>query len=531
MAENTVWNRVILICKPEQSGKTFIMIQSIIKDMKYMKDTRDTDFVVNIILCDNNLLLTKQTGSRVGNDLEEFQCNGENYIEFSSHKRTKYHDACSVAGAIATKEISNVLCCTNSIRIDDIYTVINDINKSKLITKKIYWKIWLDEADKWLGFISSTFKPLLDKFANISVYCITATPKPLFDRYKWMNVLPLEKTTTEQYHGWKDNDIHLIDASIYNLSAFELIEHVFKNIAISKITPGSKWFVPGSNTRKSHYKVKDIALKYGFVVFTVNGDGLSLFLQDKQSFIFPKDMELNTMLKNLYKKYGLEKYPVLITGNICIGRGISIMSNDFMIDYAILSIIASKQEVSQISGRLKGNIKHWENYKVPVVYTTPQFDKIATEWEKKSRNLAELAYKKQCDGDITIIKRSELKTLGEDFEYIKHSLHFNKYKDAQEFLLSKSREMRYRKKITKSGAIKNCNDFLVSTRLESIYGKKKDELMQSDRLTLDQANDIVISFGISSNKGTRYLVLPIYDTMESTAKQVKFEVRYISFKS
>ena len=122
------WNRFVLICKPEQSGKTFIMIQNIIKDLREPVDDR---VVVNVILCDNNLLLTQQTGNRVAQDLEEFECNGESYIEFSSHKRTKYHDACSVAGAITTRNIKNVLCCTNGVRIEDIYTIVSDINNGR----------------------------------------------------------------------------------------------------------------------------------------------------------------------------------------------------------------------------------------------------------------------------------------------------------------------------------------------------------------------------------------------------------------
>ena len=48
--------KFILICKPEQSGKTFIMIQQIIKDIHYPPESNVN--VVNIIFCDNNLLLT-----------------------------------------------------------------------------------------------------------------------------------------------------------------------------------------------------------------------------------------------------------------------------------------------------------------------------------------------------------------------------------------------------------------------------------------------------------------------------------------
>lgn len=518
------WNRFVLICKPEQSGKTFIMIQNIIKDLREPVDDR---VVVNVILCDNNLLLTQQTGNRVAHDLEEFECNGESYIEFSSHKRTKYHDACSVAGAITTRNIKNVLCCTNGVRIEDIYTIVSDINKSPFTKDKIYWKIWLDEADKWPSFISTTFQPLVEEFNNIYVYCITATPKKLFDKYLWMNVLPLEETTTANYHGWEDNIIRIIDC---DYSSILFIDYVLHNEAFGSIQPGTKWFIPGEFRKTSHYKIKDLCIQYGFAVIIVNGDGLKLFLPNLEWFSYDKDCELNTKLKYLYIAKNLSKYPLAITGNICIGRGISIMSQDFMIDYGILSVVASQQEVSQISGRLKGNIKQWSTYKKPTVFTTSKFNKIAIEWEKKSRHLAVLAFRKQHDGDLTIIKKSEFKTLGEGFEYVKHPVRFSKYTHAKEFLKTKSREMRCKTSTAKSEAVVKCDGYLISTRLQSIIGKQKDELVASDRLTIDGAKHIAESFGISSNKGTRYLILPVYPTMEANPRQVEFEVRYIKFK-
>ena len=134
--EEDEWMRFVLICKPEQSGKTFIMIQEIIKDLEEPVDNRS---VVNIILCDNNLLLTKQTTERIGDSLKEFEVNGETYLEFSSHKRTDYHDAVSVEGAIAAKGINNVLCCTNGTRIEDIYTIVSELNESTLTKGKLFF--------------------------------------------------------------------------------------------------------------------------------------------------------------------------------------------------------------------------------------------------------------------------------------------------------------------------------------------------------------------------------------------------------
>ena len=75
------WLDFVLICKPEQSGKTFVMIQEIIKDFS---ENNEDKKVINFILCDNNLLLTKQTSTRVNDDLEEYKVGNEIYLELSS---------------------------------------------------------------------------------------------------------------------------------------------------------------------------------------------------------------------------------------------------------------------------------------------------------------------------------------------------------------------------------------------------------------------------------------------------------------
>ena len=197
------WMKFVLICKPEQSGKTFIMIQEIIKDLG---DDDDKD-VVNFILCDNNLLLTKQTSSRVDEDLEKYKIGEEIYLELSSHSRTKYHNSDSVYRAITVNYIKNIICCTNGRRMEDIYDLINDLNKGQYTQDKLKFKIWLDEADKFENFIDSVLYPIIEEYDNVEVFCITATPQTLFSKFGYMNVYPIQETTSENYHGWNDNII------------------------------------------------------------------------------------------------------------------------------------------------------------------------------------------------------------------------------------------------------------------------------------------------------------------------------------
>merc|ERR1711991_264346 len=102
-------------------------------------------------------------------------------------------------------QIRNVICCTNGKRVSDITSIVEDFNKCSMYREKFVFKIWLDEADKFHKFISNQFKPLVENHSNVHTFCLTATPKTLFDKYKYMNVMPIEKTTSPHYHGWEDN--------------------------------------------------------------------------------------------------------------------------------------------------------------------------------------------------------------------------------------------------------------------------------------------------------------------------------------
>ena len=402
--------RFMLICKPEQSGKTFIMIQQIIKDIQYPPE--DNVVVINIIFCDNNLLLTKQTSNRINAEITPIH--NEYYLEFSSHSRTVYKCVDNVCNGILFKKINNIICCTNGSRVTGIHEIIKTLNTCELTRGKFIFKIWLDEADKYIKFIEDFIK-LLKEFENVYLYCITATPKKIFYKFDSINVFPIENTTSKEYHGWCDNQLKIIDL---NTHSSNFIIHVLDSPTLGgdKIIPGSIWFIPGEFKKVSHYEISDICNERKFAVLIINGDGITLKLPDKRIEKYPKDDELNTILKKIYKEQFLENFPLAITGNVCIGRGTSIMSEDFIIDYAILSICENQQEASQNAGRIKGNIKHWSTYKPPIVFTTPKFDTVAKEWEIKSRNIARIAFEKQENRKSTMITKEEFKDIGNEFQ-------------------------------------------------------------------------------------------------------------------
>ena len=143
-----------------------------------------------------------------------------------------------------------------------------------------------------------------------------------------------------------------------------------------------------------------------------------------------------------------------------------------------------------------------------------------------------LAFEKEARGKSTVITKNEYKTVGENFDYIIHDELFNTYASAIQFL--KRQPIKEKMKTTasgsKKGAIHMVDGYSLSTKVTP-PGKRKDDLIAEDRLTIELASDISPGTCISStDKGSRYLVLPVYETMDTPAKRVKFQVRYISFK-
>jgi len=523
--ELTYLTRVVLICKPEQSGKTFVMIQQIIKDITYPSCDK---VIVNIIFCDNNLLLTRQTSTRVGDALpkSEIQINDETYLEFSSHSRTAYHDANAVIGGII-RNINNILCCTNGTRVDDTFGIIEGLQNNPATRDRFFFKIWLDEADKYYGFIDSTFKPLVEKYENVALYCITATPKALFMKYQALNVFPLENTTSPEYHGWTDNKIQTFAIETNCLGfAKHILEH-----HTAAIVPGSKWFIPAELKKKTHESMAKLCGSFGMATIIVNGEGVKFYLPNRLVVVEKKTDELNKILLKIYREHDLHNYPLAITGNLCVSRGISMMSKDLIFDYGILSCCNNPQQASQDAGRLKGNMKSWPAYKPPVVFTTPKFDKIAIEWEKKSRALAELAFKKQADGLSTIITKNEFKTVGEDYEYIVHPELFKTFAKANVFLKTKSREMKCKVTTSKGKVIHNTSGgYSVTSKLLKAGQTVADLCNDDARVDMAKAETISPSTCISTNKGSAYLIIPVYETMSSPPKSVMFQVRYLKYK-
>ena len=81
-------------------------------------------------------------------------------------------------------------------------------------------------------------------------------------------------------------------------------------------------------------------------------------------------------------------------------------------------------------------------------------------------------------------------------------------------------------KTVKLTAFHQIDGFILSTRLNSYYNKKKGQLLATDRLTTDKYNSITLGLNLSkTGNGQNYMVYPVYSDL--TSKEVTYYVRYL----
>lgn len=437
----TTTNTTFLSCltaivKPEQSGKTFEMIERIISDRKKAKNSNIIP--IDIIFTDLNITLVNQTISRlqeklIYTDEEDSQLKelfkNHNFISFNS-KEKKYKNKDSVLSQIredydylrntdsdSESDIDDsnningtiIACCCHKQRWIDIFgediksSLIYKINRLKTSTTKFKFTIWCDEFDIYIKHIEYYIKPFTEsKKIDITINGLSATIEKVYKRYDTFQIQPLEKTYIEElYHNWDDNKIFEEDKQT---SIFEFIEFIFNN-HYDESDIGSIWFIPGCRDIESHNTIRDFCLSKNMCVFVKNTKGTILYIPEQKPIKIDETLKkpdgqvysFSELLRKYIQDNELNLYQFAITGYKCIGRGVSIQSNEFLFDNAILYDISDRTVLSQMAGRLSGNIKKEENYDFDStinVYTTKNFHKKMKQMRSLSENLACYAYKK-----------------------------------------------------------------------------------------------------------------------------------------
>jgi hypothetical protein len=141
--------------------------------------------------------------------------------------------------------------------------------------------------------------------------------------------------------------------------------------------------------------------------------------------------------------------------------------------------------------------------------------------------------KGKVSADLTMLSSKHIQNLeavdlpvviSDEPEPIAHPTPFNTIKEVEAFLKETLN------KVVKLHAFYVKDGYLLSTRLNSYYNKHKEELLATDRLTIDKYNTIAPGLNLSkTGKGQNYMVYPVYNDL--TAKEASYYVRYLKLST
>ena len=378
--------KIYILVKPCQSGKTALLL-NYLKEIVTMGNK-----IINIIVCDNSLMQTQQTKDRANKTLDD------GVVELSS--KSSYTKPDELVLPILRGKVHTVICCGHFKRLNyegSISTLLNE-----LLLKEYTFNICIDEADRLLD--TEKMEKVINHWIETNkineLICITATPqesnnKGLLSRYN-CKLFKIPEVNSENYLHWYEvtyiplemnNLLYNEDINIYKYSTTNyVVKYLLQEQ--NKIKIGENIFAPTEIKRDSHDEMENVVIENNIadVVIKINGKEKTItiinnniigtirktsiekikFSEIKES----REQELSHWLGKEYIKRKWKACRLLITGHICISRGISLQSNDFMIHRAILGPFMKtmkKSDQYQIAARVLGNTKHFPDFKLPAV--------------------------------------------------------------------------------------------------------------------------------------------------------------------
>jgi hypothetical protein len=396
-----------------QGGKT-----RRIKEMIQEEEKVSPGLHLNFIIQANNRSLVEQTSVRMDEELftepaEPVESDAK--IEggvFSWHSGTGVRITVDdLVGKILSGDVSMVVCCANLIRLNYLSAVITKLSVSfKRFKSPIKANIWIDEADASMCYWrDADFQDLGRNPFVEKVTMVTATVDAIVKEFKAIRVIPLEEPTLPFYFRVQDYAVERIPYQ--KMPAHDFIKMVAEGNPERYFTPGTRTFAPGAVERKSHEAICEWALSFGAAVVILNGLRKEIRIPNGEGsaptiITLPKmkdsekPEEIGRVIGHLYKKHKLERYALFITGNICLGRGITFQNDLFLFDHQILPpAFENRAAAYQAACRGAGNIKKLPNFLEreatgfqPTIVTTPDMWKFIVEAETIASTLAKKAH-------------------------------------------------------------------------------------------------------------------------------------------
>lgn len=400
-----------------QGGKT-----RRITDMIQEEEKASPGLHLNFLIQANNLSLVEQTSVRMGDELfaepaepAESDAKIEGNV-FSWRSGTGVRITVDdLVGKIMSFEVTMVVCCANRIRLNYLSAVIAKLSANyKRYKSLIKANIWIDEADASMcywrdaDFQELVMNPFVEK-----VTMVTATVDAIVKHFKTICVIPLEEPTLPIYFRVQD---YVVEFEPHQkMPAQSFVKMVAEANPERYFKPGTRTFAPVEVVRKSHESNCEWALSMGAAVVILNGLRKEIRIPNGEGaaptiITLPKmkdsekPEEIGRVIGRLYKEHNLERYALFVTGNICLGRGITFQNELFLFDHQILPpAFETRAAIYQAACRGAGNIKKLPNFLAreatgfqPTIVTTPEMWRLVVEAETIASTLAKKAFEGNC---------------------------------------------------------------------------------------------------------------------------------------
>lgn len=438
----TTNSKVRCLFLPAQSGKTR-KVEDKIRELKHMCSIED-EHSIDIFISANNRLLVHQTSARIRRDLgttetvleeeedprdmdasstitDDSDLESDAIIKgkifsWTCGKKSKEYTTDRVAlemlPVLEDDRIEMVLMCANKRRLTYLDRLLHTLTAHRSFRRnpaKIY--IWIDEADSSMG-IWRQFEHLLAIPAVAQVTLISATFGSVLKRYKRLSIIPYEETHPACYRRLTDCRCVTVMPLTRSMLPDEYVCHVLTTYgeAENLLEPGKRAFIPGAQDKISHYNIATLLLDtLGFAVIIINGVCKELRipgedtidLRESLSCPDPEQLppEFNQTLATLYRAHRLDRFPLAITGYLCIQRGVTFQCapaegqhDGFVFDYGIIPPCRNAAEAYQTTARIFGNTGDFPNYRQPVIFTDEQTFAGITNQEETAVNLPRIVH-------------------------------------------------------------------------------------------------------------------------------------------
>jgi hypothetical protein len=393
--------------RPAQSGKTRKM-QEMMTEYKAMEEIyRGTGHnPINIIIVSNSKSLVDQTAKRqeqyeassVASDgSADDHITGSCFAWMSGTKETNIHYE-ALAFRILVGEVTTVIVCAHKKRLEYLYKLVRCLNQAIAFTRTI--DVWIDEADSSVKLWN---KPAIDVtlFGKVEkVTLVSATFDSIIQMFGRVRILPAVETYPECYHKLIEC-VKVADDTAG--CAIDYLMGVFPKYEETLIKKGMRLFAPGDITIASHDAITEFLRTKGFAVLVLNGKRKCIVRPN--GAVLPivgyddegNALEIGKAVARIYHSNGLAEFPFAVTGQMCLGRGLTFQNERFLFDFGIVPPMNDPSTAYQCAARMAGNIKNVANYKAPtLVMTTPMWAMIERQ-ELVAINLSRLVHENKWD--------------------------------------------------------------------------------------------------------------------------------------